>query len=90
MEELNKKLDELFDILNQYPDIIEMIRLKKEIIDDDIALINNYRLNPTVSNKEKIYQNEKLKEYLMLESSVNYLIMEINKHFKRGNCCENN
>ena len=90
MEEINQKLEELFSILDNDIEIRELLELKKNITSDDIKLIDNYRLEPTLQNKKKIYENEKLQKYLLLETEINYLIMEINQKFKRGNCCESN
>lgn len=90
MEEINQKLEELFSILDNNIEIRELLELKKNITSDDIKLIDNYRLEPTLQNKKKIYENEKLQKYLLLETEINYLIMEINQKFKRGNCCESN
>ena len=87
---MNEKLNELLDLLDNYESIKEIEKLKKEISTDEIALINNYRTNPTIENKKKIYENTKLKKYLLLETDINYLIMEINNKFKRSHNCESN
>ena len=87
---INKKLDELFNLLDNNPDIKKINELKKSITDKEIRLINNYRNNPTIDNKKKLYDNRIINEYLMCESNINYLIMEINSKFKRSNGCASN
>lgn len=89
-EEINKKLDELFSLLEREDSIIKIKRLKKKISAKEINLINNYRANPNILNKKKLYDNEIINEYLKCESDINYLIMEINSKFKRRKSCESN
>ncbi len=81
--DINKLLNELFFILDKDENINKMNDLKKEITSQEIDLINNYRCNPTIDNKKKLYENELINEYLTCESNINYLIMEINNKFKR-------
>lgn len=88
--EIDKLLDELFDLLDSDENIKKVSKLKKKITDYEIKLINNYRDNPTVLNKKKLYENNVINEYLICESNINYLIMEINSKFKRGHICESN
>ena len=82
---IDKKLDELLCLLEKNEDIKKMNKLKKEITDKELELINNYRNNPTIDNKKKLYDNKLINEYLICESNINYLIMEINNKFKRRN-----
>ena len=84
---IDKKLDELFSLLNNNPSIKKINELKKEITDNELALINNYRANPIIENKKKLYDNKIINEYLMCESNINYLIMSINN--KLGRRCQN-
>ncbi len=87
---INKKLDELFDLLNSSEDIKKIGKLKKKITKKELDLINEYRNNPTVVNKKKLYDNKVINDYLICESNINYLIMEINSKFKRSHNCESN
>ena len=83
---IDKKLDELFSLLDKDDNIKKIKELKKEITDKEINLINEYRNNKTLDNKKKLYDNKVINEYLICESNINYLIMEINNKFKkRGN-----
>ena len=83
---IDKKLDELFILLDNNENIKRLQELKKNITNEEILLINDYRNNPTVENKKKLYDNKIINEYLICESNLNYLIMEINNKFKkRGN-----
>jgi len=81
--DINKKLDELFDLLDNDDNIKKIKKLKTKITDKEINLINEYRNNPTISNKKRLYENKKINDYLICESNINYLIMEINNKFKR-------
>ena len=85
---IDKKLDELFNLLDHNEDIIAIEKLKKRITSKEIDLINNYHNNPSITNKKKLYDNNIINEYLICESRINYLIMEINQRFKRSKCCE--
>ncbi len=85
---INDKLDELIELLDNNKDIKKIDEIKKRITDNEITLINNYRMNPTVSNKKLLYDNEVICEYLLCENKINYLIMEINNKFKRRDICE--
>ena len=87
---IDKKLNELFSLLDNDENIKKIKELKNNITDTEINLIKEYRNNPTVINKKKLYDNEIINEYLILESNINYLIMEINSKFKRRRNCESN
>ena len=87
---IDKKLDELFLLLDNDVDIKRVLELKKKISHNELELINNFRNNPTLDNKKKLYDNSIINEYLKCESNINYLIMEINNKFKRRKYCANN
>ena len=80
---IDKKLDELFNLLDKDQNIKNIKKIKNNITDKEIKLINNYRDNPTIDNKKKLYENKIINEYLTCESNINYLIMSINNKFKR-------
>ena len=85
--ELNKKMNELFYLLNQNKDIKRIDDLKSKITDNELSLIQNYRNNPNLENKKNLYNNFVINEYLICESNINYLIMKINQKFKRSKPC---
>ena len=85
---INEKLNELFDLLDNNNDIKKINELKKRITDVELKIVNDYRNNPDVNNKIKLYDNSVIKEYLICENNINYLIMEINKKFKRRKICQ--
>ena len=87
---IDKKLNELFKLLDYNPDIKKIGELKSMITDKEISLINEYRNNPSVTNKKKLYDNEIINEYLICENRINYLILEINSKLKRSCSCESN
>ena len=87
---IDKKIDELFTLLDKNKDIKKIKELKEKITDKEITLINNYRNNPTIENKKLLYDNLLINEYLIAESNLNYLIMEINSKFKRRKNCAGN
>ena len=82
---IDKKLNELFCLLDKDDNIKKIKKLKEKITDTEINLVNDYRNNPTIDNKKKLYGNKIINEYLTCESNINYLIMEINNKFKRRN-----
>ena len=85
---IDKEMNELFDLLDMNDDINKVVELKEKIGKQEILLINNYRHNPTIDNKLKLYDNKLIDEYLKRESNINYLIMEINRRFKRSRKCQ--
>ncbi len=85
---IDKKLSELLSLLDKDDNIKKIKKLKTKITDEEIKLVNEYRLNPTISNKKKLYDNKVINEYLTCESNINYLIMEINNKFKRSKKCQ--
>ena len=87
---INEKLDELFILLEKDKNIKAIKELKSKITDKEINLIKEYRNNPTIENKKKLYENKIIDEYLKCETNINYLIMEINSKFKRSNVCAGN
>ena len=89
-KEINNKLNELFNLLDDNENINKIQELKNKISDKELDLINSYRNNPTIENKKKLYDNKVIDEYLKSESNINYLIMQINNKFKRSKSCESN
>ncbi len=85
---IDKEMEELFNLLDKNEDIIEIEKLQKKITKKELELISNYRMYPTIENKKKLYNNKIIDEYLKRESSINYLIMEINNKFKRSKKCQ--
>ena len=63
--------------------------LKNNISKETIDLIKEYQENPSIELKEKILSDIDYKKYLECETNINYLIMNINKKFKRSHICEN-
>ena len=88
--DINKKLNELFELLDNLECTKKLKELKTKMTDKEIELIREYRNNPTVSNKKKLYDNKLINEYLTCESDINYLIIGINSKFKRRKSCESN
>lgn len=85
---IDKEMDELIKLLDDNKSIKRIKQLKLQITDNELELINNYRNNPTVSNKKILYDNKIINEYLICESNINYLIMGINNKFKRSKICQ--
>lgn len=83
------KIDELIELLDQNDNIKEIENLKNKISSDTIKLIKEYQENPSIELKNKILADPNYKKYLECETDINYLIMNINKKFKRGHICEN-
>ena len=87
---IDEKLDELLNLLDNNPDIKKITKLKTKITDKELSLINEYRENPSITNKKKLYNNKVINDYLTCESNINYLIMEINSKLGRRCNCESN
>lgn len=89
--QLQMKLHELYELLDNLDCIKNLEQIKNNLDDELIDLINDYRLNPTVEKKKKLYQNNLFLAYIKNETELNYLIMEINSKFKReSGHCESN
>ncbi len=83
------KINELLDLLDQNDNIKEIEVLKNNISKETIDLIKEYQVNPSIELKTKILNDKDYKKYLECETNINYLIMNINKKFKRSHVCEN-
>lgn len=83
------KINELLDLLDQNENIKEIQVLKNNISKETLDLIKEYQENPTIELKQKILNDKDYKKYLECETNINYLIMNINKKFKRSHICEN-
>lgn len=83
------KINELLDLLDQNENIKEIEVLKNKISKETMDLIKEYQDNPSVELKNKILSDKDYKKYLECETNINYLIMNINKKFRRGHICEN-
>ena len=88
--DIDRLLDELFILLDNDSNIKKIDKLKKRITTKELKLIEEFRSNPTVENKKELYNNKIINDYLICESNLNYLIMEINRKFKRRHSCEGN
>ena len=84
-----QKINELLDLLDQNENIKEIQVLKNNISKETLDLIKEYQENPTIELKQKILNDKDYKKYLECETNINYLIMNINKKFKRSHICEN-
>ena len=83
------QINELLDLLDQNNNIKEIEELKNNISQETINLIKKYQIKPSIELKEKILSDPNYKKYLECETNINYLIMNINKKFKRSHICEN-
>ena len=84
-----QKINELLDLLDQNNNIKEIESLRKNISKETMELIKEYQDNPSIELKNKILSDPNYKKYLECETNINYLIMNINKKFKRSHVCEN-
>ena len=84
-----QKINELLDLLDQNNNIKEIESLRKNISKETMELIKEYQDNPSIELKNKILSDPDYKKYLECETNINYLIMNINKKFKRSHVCEN-
>ena len=86
--DIDKEMKELFELLDNNCDIKNIDILKSKITKNELTLIENYRNNPTIENKKKLYENKIIDKYFVCENNINYLIMQINYKFKRSRICQ--
>lgn len=89
MEEIEKKIDELLEILNQDTRIIEFKEHKQKLLDNQEFLdkiktlqqLNIYSDEYKIL-KQELFQNSDFVEFKQLENEINLLILEINQKLK--------
>ena len=79
----NDLINNLLDLLDNNNDIIKVKELKNKLQNDSnfLSYLNNYKLNNSIDNKKKLYENKNYVEYLHSETNINILIQEIKKKF---------
>ena len=89
-QDINIKLEELFIMLDNSSLIIEMKKLKKEIMNNSALLakiekiktLNKY--DPSyLELKLDIYNNSDYKKYIELENKLNLIIFDFNNKLKK-------
>lgn len=88
-EELNYKIDNLLDILDQDSRIINISNIKKRILEDKNFLIKFNKLGELdkysdeyLELKKEIFTNDDFVSFKEFETEINILIFEINKKLK--------
>lgn len=89
-EDINIKISELIELLNNDIRIKKLSTLKEELKKDDSLIrkiellkkMNEYT-NEYQNLKKKIFKNNKFVEYKELENEINFLILEINQKLKK-------
>lgn len=86
MEELNKKIDNLIELLDSDTRIINLVKEKEIIFNNKefIDKINKLKDLDIYSNeykelKKELFENNDFVSFKELESEINFLILEINK-----------
>ena len=85
MMDIWEKYQKLFDTLEKSP-LIKDVKVLNKQVNEDITLqqlLAEYRLNPSMSLKEKIYAYPLYQQYKKLETELNILIFQINFKWKR-------
>lgn len=84
MREIEDKLDNLINQLDNNEYVKEIKKLNKKIKDDKelMKLLEEYKYNKSDSLKRKILENENFKEYKTAETEINFIIMYLNKRLK--------
>lgn len=85
MDEINNKIEELIDALND-SDIVKDLLLYKDIILKDKCLldnINKYQQNNDLELKKIIYENNNYKKYINCYNNLFYIVMDINKRINK-------
>ncbi len=84
--EVDKKLDELVDTINNNEKINRMKELKEMIYSDENLKkdLESYRSldeysNDSIKLKEKIIENPLVKEYRILENELYFTVLDMNK-----------
>lgn len=87
-KDLNKLMQELFSLIDQF---LGNNDFKSNMAKETKILLNNYHNNPTMENKQILYQRDDYKKYLEYENSINYLIMNLNQKLRLGrkDCAHN-
>jgi cell fate (sporulation/competence/biofilm development) regulator YmcA (YheA/YmcA/DUF963 family) len=88
-EELNYKIDELINILDDDSRIKEISLLKEKLTNDSVFLdkINKLKTLDIYSNeykelKKEMFLNEDFVSFKELENEINFLILEINNRLR--------
>ena len=93
MNELIEKVDNLKKSIEELDKIKEIKELNKEIIKDKelLKLIEEYNCTQNEKLKQEIINNDLFKQYKILETDINVIILEINSKLKqindKGKCC---
>lgn len=100
-EELEKKIEELENLIRTNPTYQERQKLKQKLEKDkklirEIEKCNqmNQSTKEYQQEKRKLYENEDYRQYQKLENELYFLTLEINHHLTRltgngGHSCEN-
>jgi len=80
----NDLINELMDLLDKNEDICKIKSLKRSLLNDIDFMnqLNNYKLNPNIESKKKLFSNLDYKSYLESEENINFLILKIKDKFK--------
>lgn len=85
--DLSIKLDELIELIEKDERIINLKKIKNELLNDSnfINLLTEIKSKPYISiqEKEKLYSNEKYKEYQHLENEIYFLTLDINSRLNK-------
>lgn len=89
-EVINNAVYEFIDKFNMNNDVVRYKKLKTEILKDDVVLSdfkNIKRLDKNTNEykelKYKLFENNKVEEYLSLENKINFDIMYLNMELKK-------
>lgn len=89
MEQIEKKIDELLEILEQDSTIMELKKCKKRILNNQEFLDKIKKLQQLdiysdeyMNLKIELFQNPDFIEFKHLENEINLLILEINNKLK--------
>lgn len=79
----NDLINELLDIIDKNEDIKIIKELKEKLLVNSTFLgeLENYKINKTIDNKKKLYNNTDYLNYLRSETNINILIQEIKNKF---------
>ena len=87
INEVNDKLNELLDEIDNNPKILRLRELKEQIYEDEILKqqiedfrkLDNEYSSRYIELKKQILNNSLVKEYKQLENQLYFCVLEINK-----------
>lgn len=81
MNNIIDKADEIIDKINNSKEMKRIFKLKESINNDSNiqGIINEFNIKKDSITKVKLYNIDSVKEYILIQNEIDYLIMYLNK-----------